>query len=186
MNAQTIKNLLTVLLIMQVNWLFSQESDEVSFPVNDNTGKIEYQEVIEAEGKANKLFYRAVTWMNDHWENARGMIKKQDKVNGILEAHVRFDIKLKDEDGDFMKKAGRAVYVLKMEFKDGRFRYTINDLHLLRKSPFPLENWIDPDSSYYPDRKPEVLKFIKQEIEETIESMKEGMKKEEEIEDDDW
>lgn len=164
--------------------LQAQQTDSLSFPVDEDSGKIEYQEVVEAEGKTKELFYRAITWMNDHWKNARGMIKEQDPTNGVLKAEVRFDIRKKKENGG-TKRAGRLVYVLKMEFKDGRYRYTINNLNLLKTSIYPLERWINPESEYYDQRDPEKLRIIAEEIDKVIKSMKEGMKKEEE-EDDDW
>ena len=164
----------------------AQENDSLNFPVDENTGKIKYQEVVEAEGKSVKLFYRAITWMNNHWDNARGMIKKQDKVNGVLKAHVRFDIKKYTEDGDLEERAGRMGYVLKMEFKDGRYRYTITDLQLLKKSKYPLERWINPENTYYDQRDEEVLQIIANEMKEVIKSMKKGMTKEKVQKDDDW
>ncbi|MGM0613044.1 MAG: DUF4468 domain-containing protein [Bacteroidota bacterium] len=174
------------LFALASNISLAQEKDSLNFPVDENSGKIKYQEVVEAEGKSVKLFYRAITWMNNHWDNARGMIKKQDKANGILKAHVRFDIKKYTEAGDLEERAGRLGYVLKMEFKDGRFRYTITDLQLLRKSKYPLERWIDPENTYYDQRDEEMLQIIADEIQEVIKSMKEGMKKEKEQKDDDW
>lgn len=178
--------LLILLFAMAANISLAQEKDSLNFPVDENSGKIKYQEVVEAEGKSVKLFYRAITWMNKYWDNARGMIKKQDKVNGILKAHVRFDIKKYTESGELQNKAGRLGYVLKLEFKDGRYRYTITDLQLLKTSKYPLERWIDPKNTYYDQRDEEVLRIISNEMQEVIKSMKEGMKKEKEQKDDDW
>lgn len=165
--------------------LQAQESDSLNFPLDEQSGTIKYQEVVKAEGNSKQLFYRAVTWMNDNWDNARGMIKKQDQINGVLKAHVRFDIKKKTQE-DNIKRAGRGVYVLKMEFKDGRYRYTFTDFKLLKTSIYPLERWIDPENRYYDERDPEILEFIANRVDEVIKSMKEGMKKEEKQTDDDW
>jgi hypothetical protein len=165
--------------------LQAQKNDSLNFPLEENTGEIKFQEVVEAEGSTKQLFYRAVTWMNEHWDNARGMIKKQDQNNGILEAHVRFDIKKKTEDGK-SQRAGRGVYVLKMEFKEGRYRYTLTDFNLLKTSIYPLERWLDPENRYYDQRDTEILEFIANRVDEVIKSMKEGMEKEEKETDDDW
>ncbi len=163
----------------------AQEENKLDFPVDEETGKITYQEVVEAEGSTVELFYRAISWMNEHYVNARGMIKKQDKMNGVLIAHVRHDIMVPDQDGE-MQRSGRMVYVFKLEFKEGKYRYTITDLTLLKTSDFPLERWIDPENTYYDKRNPKVLEAINKEIEKVIKSLKDGMKKEEEKKDDDW
>ena len=179
-------SLLLFLFLFSTGTIIAQEKDSLSFPVDEDTEKITYQNVVEAEGNAVKLYYRAITWMNNHWENARGMMKKRDKTNGIIVAHVRFDIKKYTEEGEFKEKLGRMGYVFKMEFKDGRYRYTITDLQLLRASKYPLERWIDPENTYYDDRDEEVLQIIADRMQEVIKNMKKGMKKEKEKEDDDW
>lgn len=178
-------------LILIASFLFSgslmlaQQTDSLILHYDAESDAILYQDVVEAEGSPTELFYRSITWMNEHWDNARGMIKKQDKMNGLLEAHVRFDIKKVNEKG-VPQKLGRLVYVLRLEFKDGRYRYTITDFNLLKKSIYPLNRWMDPENQYYDQRNEEILRIIAQEIEHVIESMKKGMEKEEEKTNDDW
>ncbi|MCF8330846.1 MAG: DUF4468 domain-containing protein [Bacteroidales bacterium] len=174
-----------VFILVLTNTVFTQTQDSVSFPVDEDTKIITYQEVVQAEGAANELFYRAVTWMNDYWDNPRGIIEKQDRMNGVIKARPRFDIKKENEEGVKIQ-SGRMAYILKMEFRDGRFRYTITDIKLLKTSPFPLERWINPESRYYDQRDPETMRIIAEEIQQVIDSMKEGMKKEEDNSGDDW
>ncbi|MFO8086428.1 MAG: DUF4468 domain-containing protein [Bacteroidales bacterium] len=176
---------LLLLFVGSASFTASSQSDTTILPLDKDGEKILYQGVVEAEGSANELFYRAVTWMNDYWVNARGVIKKQDRPNGILIAQPRFDIKKETEEGN-MQRAGRMIYVLKLEFKDGRYRYTVSDLNLKGTSPFPLENWIDPGSEYYDQRDQAVLHIIDDEIRSMIDHMHEGMTKEEEKSNDDW
>ena len=177
--------LVAVFIIVLTAFAYAQDQDSVSFPIDDDTKMITYQEVVQAEGAANELFFRAVTWMNDYWDNPRGIIEKQDRMNGVLIARPRFDIKKEKQEG-LKIQSGRMAYILKMEFKDGRYRYTISDIKLLKTSPFLLERWINPESRYYDQRDPEKMRIIAIEIQQVIDSMKKGMQKEEEKSDDDW
>lgn len=175
-------------LLLLGKWGNAQDNQPEIFPINEQTGKIQYQEVVHVEGTTRELFFRAVTWMNHHWGNARGMIKRQDPHNGILEAEVKIDIDptghnmLLDEQGN----EKRASYKLKLQFRDGRYRYTIEEVKLLREKPFPLENWTNPQNPHYEKRNIHVMEYIHKEILAVLESMSQGMSPEEEYEDDDW
>ncbi len=173
---------------IQATWSTAPKNQKESMPINEQTGKIQYQQVVHADGTTRELFFRAVTWMNQYWGNARGMITRQDASNGILEAEVKFDIDPRDNHMllDEQGEEKRASYMLTLQLRDGRYRYTIEQVKLLRKKPFPLENWMNPQSDQYESRNIHVLQYIHQEIQTVIESMKQGMSPEEEYDDDDW
>lgn len=75
------------------------------------------------------------------------------------------------EDGQKVD-AGTVQYEFKLEFKDGRYRYTLGDFVLRQNSAIPTEKWLnasDPESKSY-------LKQLDNFAQDWIKSLKEGMK----------
>jgi hypothetical protein len=53
-----------------------------------------------------------------------------------------------DEEGN-RRNAGLVVYKILVEFKDDRYRYTINDFNLKGSSRYPIEKWLNKDDPAY-------------------------------------
>jgi len=117
-------------------------------PVNKNTNKIEYSEVVQVDGSSNELYKRSIDWINLSFKNASSVTKVRDEASGIIEGQHRIRLMNKLEDGtDFL--FGHVQYNFKLEFKDGRYRYIFNDFVFIDQSKQPIERWQNPKDTWH-------------------------------------
>jgi hypothetical protein len=83
---------------------------------------------------------------------------------------------LNEEEGSKGVTA-KVNYTLKLEFKPGRYRYTLSDLNLLRQSSsrFPVEKWLDKSDKDYSNVYESYLRQINTHALALINSLKAGM-----------
>ncbi|MBI1287566.1 MAG: DUF4468 domain-containing protein [Flavobacteriales bacterium] len=170
--------------------LMAQKKAELSWPamsLDPKTNLITYTEVPEVAGvSAQDLYDRAMKWGGEYFKNFAEKVRKQDKENGVLEIFNRIPFYAYDNKGNkTTSRQGLAQYTITIQFKDGRYKYTVTDLNLKASSYQPLEPWLDRDDvdaanhSHY-------LTDIDEDIRATIASMKEGLSKAPEKSSDDW
>ncbi len=168
---------LSVLLVTS----FVSVSQQSKFPVDEETGLITYKEVVNEEGTKQDFFNRAVGWINSFYKNPVDVTKVRDPESGIIKGLHRFKIKNTDKDGNQLD-AGVVQYRFVLEFKDGRYRYTLSEFVLRQASKIPVEKWLnknDPQSKSY-------LKQIDKFAQNWIASLKQGMQPKVEKKDDEW
>jgi hypothetical protein len=157
---------------------FSQNA----LPIDDDTQLITYREVVEEEGNKETFFISAVTWINGYYKKPMEVTKTRRAESGLIEGLHRFRIKNINEDGT-KTDAGTIQYEFVLNFKEGKYRYTLTNFILRQSSAIPVEKWLndsDPQKQSY-------LKQIDEFAQSWIESLKEGMKpKAEPKDDDDW
>jgi hypothetical protein len=173
----------SILLIFLTGFLSAQQSEK--FPIDEATGQITYQEVVEEEGDKEEFFNRAIGWINEFYANPVDVTKTRDPKSGIIKGLHRFNIKNTDEDGNTVD-AGKIQYQFTLEFKEGRYRYTLYDFILRGASRFPVERWLDKEDPQYDQHSQSNLDQIYDFAQDWIKSLKEGMKPEVEKTDDDW
>jgi len=160
--------------------LFSQNT-ESAYPVDEETGLITYKEVVEEIGDKEEFFNRAIGWINEFYKNPVDVTKVRDPKSGIIKGIHRFKIKDTDEDG-VQIDAGVVQYRFLLEFKEGRYRYTLTEFVLRQASKIPTEKWLNNS-----DPKPvSYLKQLDKFAQSWIESLKKGMLPKVEKNDDDW
>ena len=143
-------------------------------PVNEKTGKFLYQEVVNADGSQQEFFNRAVTWVNNNYKNAADVTSVRDPHSGIVEGKHRIKLTYNNEQG--VETQGEMIlYHFKLQFKEGRYRYTFDDFYVRKQSRFPLEKWTDKESPDYLADNAIVQKQIDERISKLIESLKETM-----------
>jgi len=151
------------------------------YPVDEETGLITYKEVVQEEGNKEDYFNRAIGWINEFYKNPVDVTKVRDPQSGIIKGLHRFKIKDTNEEG-LQTDAGVVQYRFLLEFKEGRYRYTLTEFVLRQSSKIPTEKWLDennPQSKSY-------LKQLDKFVQTWIISLKEGMKPKVEKNDDDW
>lgn len=138
----------TVMICILGPICFGQEKDSTTFlPLNSKTGRITYQEVVEVEGNKRDLFNRCINWVNTYYANPVSVTKIRDFETGKIEGRHQFRIHYM-EDG-YQKDGGMVLYTVRIEMKDGRYRYTITDFDLRRATRFPVENWMNKSDPAY-------------------------------------
>jgi len=154
-------------------------------PVDEETGKLQYQEVVQESGTQQEFFTRAVAWVNKNYKNPASVTSLRDPHTGVIEGNHRLRLQFHNEDGT-VRDGEMILYSFKIEFKDGRYRYTFNDFVVKKQSRFDLERWTDKDS---PDYRPDnmyVQENIHEHITELINSLKEQMAPPPEEVEDEW
>ncbi len=162
------------LIIFSIS-LFSQ------IPIDEETGLITYQEVVEEEGSKQEYFNRAIGWINSFYKNPVDVTKTRDPQSGIIKGVHRFKIINTDESGN-TSDAGVVQYEFVLQFKDGRYRYTLSDFVLRQASKIPAEKWLNKSDS----QSKSYLKQLDKFAQDWVESLKEGMKPKVEKNDDEW
>ncbi|MCB0806655.1 MAG: DUF4468 domain-containing protein [Bacteroidales bacterium] len=154
-------------------------------PVDEETGNIMYREVVEEEGDKQDFFNRAVSWINEYYSNPVDVTKTRDPETGEIKGLHRLRLMNTLEDGT-ETPAGIVQYEFLLEFKEGRYRYTLTDFVLRQASKIPAEKWLDKEDPLYDVRYEDYLKQIDDFAMEWVTSLKEGMKPEVKSSDDNW
>ncbi len=177
--------LLLSTVLFTIDYSFSQDNDSTSVvPVDKTTGLITYQEVVEVKGTKQDLFNRCVDWVNNFYANPVSVTQIRDPKTGKIEGGHQFRIH-NIEDG-YEMGAGMILYKFIVEFKDGRYRYTITDFVLRQPSRYPVENWLDDSDPAYNKQWNEYLKQMDEFVKNLIDNLKEKMKPAPEAVEEEW
>lgn len=174
-------NLLFIICILPFS-LFSQGNSNV--PVDAKTGLITYQEVVPENGSQDELYIRAIEWINANYKNPADVSRVRNRESGVIELLHRFEIF--DEKDGAKVLSGTVNYTLSLEFKPGRYRYTVNELTLRQASRFPVEKWLNKSDPAYKPEWDGYLKQVDTKAKELIASLKEGMHPKKEKPEDKW
>jgi hypothetical protein len=178
MNHTLFSSILFAALLLQPFFLTAQSG---AIPVDEESGLITYQEVVEEEGDKESFFTSAVGWINSFYANPVNVTKTRDPESGVIKGLHRFRLKDIGEDG-VQTDAGTVQYRFSLEFREGRYRYTLTEFVLRQSSKIPTEKWLnksDPQSKSY-------LKQLDEFAQSWIASLKKGMLPEVEVEEDEW
>lgn len=145
-------------------------------PVDPDTKKIIYQEVVEETATKDTLYNRALQWVNNNFKNPLEVTRVRDAANGKVVGQHR--IKMMDTDKDGNKNFSNVVveYTFKIEAKENKYRIIINDFEMKSISKFPLERWLDKKDPMYTPKWEDYLVQVDVAIKDVIASIKKGMK----------
>lgn len=161
---------------------YSQNAE--SFPLDENTKLITYREVVQLNGTQDELYIRGIDWINSYYKNPADVCRIRNRESGVIEVLHRIEI-VNTKDGGKVP-AGTVNYELKLEFKPGRYRYTITDLLLKQSSRFPVERWLNKDDPQYIPEWDDYMQQVDARVKEIIESIKKGMEPENVKEEEKW
>ncbi|NQT77366.1 MAG: DUF4468 domain-containing protein [Bacteroidetes bacterium] len=184
------KNIISLLIILLAgSFVFSQE-EEVngmeSIPVDPNTGLITFQEVVEETGTQKELFNRAGEWLHHYFKQPVYVTQVRDAASGVIKGKHQFELIYEEKDGT-IKRAGLIKYYFKIECKDQRYRYTIDNFVLTRQSKYPCERWLNTAHRDYNEQWPQYLKQLRvYAIDDFAASLKEYMVPEVIVEEEEW
>lgn len=162
--------------------LKSQDTNSV-VPINKETNKITYQEVVSAKGSADDLYIRALAWINSFYANPTDVTRVRNREDAVIEGLARFKIKYVDEE-ERERDAGLISYEITLEFKEGRYRYTITNFNFKQTSRFDVERWLDKDAPSYNPQWDDYIKQLDEYTKSLIASLKEGMVYKEKVKDE--
>lgn len=144
----TVLTIIASTLMLSVISLNAQEA-VTKMPVDPDTKKITYKDVVTVPGTSTELFNRTIEWINKQYKNPVDATKVRDQASGVIEIIHRIELKRKEQGTTLI--AGIVDYSMKLEMKEGRFRYTISNFNVKDISRQPLERYLNKqDKSYIP------------------------------------
>jgi hypothetical protein len=181
------KHLVAVGIFMCVLAFRTGAQDSVyNMPMDPVTGLITYQEVVEEKGTKDELFNRGSTWLRIFYANPMAVSQVRDQSTGLIRGDHNIKVYFTDEAG-VKQEGGIILYTFKIEFKEGKYRYTLDNFLVKKVSKYPLEKWMNPmDPEYTPlwnSYLEQVDKFVR---EEWIPSLKANMVPEVKKEEAEW
>lgn len=140
------KKLITLIIIMAGGLTAFTQVGKVEgtelIPVNPGTNLITFQEVVQEKGTQEELFNRASEWLHVYFKQPVYVTQVRDAASGLIKGKHQFELFYYDKD-EIKKRAGLIKYYFKIECKDGRFRYTLDNFVLSQASRYPCEHWLD-------------------------------------------
>lgn len=161
------------------------QSGSGKVPVDPETGQIIYRDVVTETGTQEEFFNRAIGWINQFYPNPVDVTKTRDLQTGIIKGLHRFKITDTDAEGN-KTDAGIVQYEFSLEFKEGRYRYTLTDFVLKDQSRIPVEKWLNKKDPQYIPVWDSYLNQLSDFSVEWIKSLKEGLKPKGKLKEDEW
>jgi hypothetical protein len=161
----------SALLLIGIN-LRAQETT-FKMPVDPDSKLITYKEVVTVPGTPAELFNRAIEWINKEYKNPVDATKVRDQASGVIEIIHRIEITRVEQGATLL--AGRVDYTMKLEMKDGRYRYTITNFIWRDMSRRPLEQFMNKQNQSYIPAWDDYLKQVDNFTHKLIASLKQGM-----------
>lgn len=150
---------------------FSQES--TVFPIDPDTKLVNYTEVVQQNGTMDELYVRGIDWLNSYYKNPFDVSRIRNRESGVIEIMHRIEIMNNAEGVDI--QAGTVNYELRIEFKPGRYRYTLTNLTLRQASRFPVERWLNKEDQAYSPLWETYIQQVDLKAKEIIDNLKKGM-----------
>ncbi len=166
-----IKIKLFILAIILPCLLYSQES--TVFPIDPDTKLVSYQGVVQMNGTQDELYVRGIDWLNKYYKNPFDVSRVRNRESGVIEVMHRIEL-TNDVDGVNLQ-AGTVNYELRIEFKPGRYRYTLTNLTWRQASRFPIERWLNKEEQSYSPLWETYIQQVDLKAKEIIENLKNGM-----------
>jgi Domain of unknown function (DUF4468) with TBP-like fold len=173
-----------IFVLLLVPFFVAAQENKLEIPVEKETGLIKFREVVEVEGTKNDLFDHCIYWLNDFYKDPTRVTTIRDVATGKIVGNHHFRIYY-EEDG-IKKPAGMIRYTFTIEFKDNKYRYTVDDFLLESMTNMPVEKWLDKNDPAYDPRWDSYLQQIAQYVKGWSDNLKEKMKLETKKPEDNW
>ena len=170
-------------LLLMINFLgvgslscYAQTQPAANLPVDPETKKILYKEVVDEPGNPAYLYDKAIGWFGYYFANPQTVYSTQDKVNGKIEGLGRMKIHYFDEKEGFNRDAGQVVYHIKIELKENKYRFTFTDFSFKDASKTPVEKWMDKKNPAYNPNWDSFLYQVDTVMQRVVTTLKQKMK----------
>lgn len=167
---------------------FAQKQSDIEipyFPVDEDSKLVTYTDVIQVPGVLKDSLYDvAQAWMKIFYKSPSQVIKSQSKEEGMIDIRHQFQITRKDKNQEV--KAGLINYYLTLQFRDGRFKYTITKINLESTSYFGIEKWLNEEQYKKDDNVPGYLVQIDKFMMDLITSMESEVRPVAPKKEEDW
>ncbi|MBP6511848.1 MAG: DUF4468 domain-containing protein [Bacteroidia bacterium] len=182
------KQILMVMMVLLLTPIanFAQENTS-TLPLDPKTNLITFTEVKEVGNTTSmELYQRALAWASTFYKNPTDVIRERDSVNGSILCKARFKISNPADKKTPVTDAGNVMYTLKLQFKEGRYRYELTEINWKQQSYFASERWMDKTSSSYQPNFESYLQQTQTEVNRILSSLEKAMTTAPSAKTDDW
>lgn len=172
------KNTLKVLILGLIFSAFSlplSQENTYNLPIDANTQKVTYKEVVSETGTKDELYDRAYEWAKHYFVNISSSVKVRDKEKGIIKGETRFKVSTLDKKG-VRRNAGAIRYEFSIELKDNKYRIIETNFKSANNSGNAVELWFKDTQEEAIHLHQQVFKQMDQYARLMIKSLKAGMK----------
>jgi hypothetical protein len=122
---------LTAWLLVVSLGLYAQSASEPTLPVDTETRKVTYTGVVPVkDANQSELYTRAKLWLFQTYDEVK-VIKVDEKDAGLLIIRAYTDIPVRLSQMATIPTKQEVGYTLMLNFKDGRYKYTITNYQLI-------------------------------------------------------
>ncbi len=144
-------------------------------PVDEESGKIIYRDVVQEMGTPDSLYLRGINWINQNFANPSDVTRVRDRENSTIKGTARMTLNRIDDAG-VKVGAGMVEFTFTIECRPDRYRYTFFDFIYKQASRVPVEKWLDTSHPSWNPMMDDYLRQIDEHINKLIDSMVAGMK----------
>jgi hypothetical protein len=158
-------------------------------PYDKEKKQVIYTEVVNAPGlNKDALYDRAMVTLKDIYKEVDKKVTTNDKPNGVVELACSTRVLIKDPKTQLMVPGGFVKYKLKLEFKEGKYRYQFYDFHIDKGGyKFGLEHCVLGDQDVKPEDHCDILlQETNDDITAIIAKLKAGMAADKVQQKSDW
>lgn len=179
------KKLFLLVVSLSLSIILLSQEELMDIPIVEETGKIQFQEVIDEKGKQDELFNRSIYWLNHFYKDPTRVTTIRDVPSGKIVGQHQFRIYYYVDDS-IKRPGGMVKYTFTLQFKDEKYRYTFDELLLKAQTNVGVEKWLNKEDPAYDPRWDDYLQQIAKYVNDWSTSLKEKMKPEPEKKEDDW
>lgn len=156
--------------------LAQQPATTHTLPIDPESQKIMFRAVVDEKGTPDYLYNKAIEWFGYYYVNAQSVYSVQDKENGKIEGIGRMKIFYQDEAAGIRRDGGVVSYLIRIELRENKFRYTLTDFNFKTASRYPVEKWLNKSDPAYNPTWDSYLYQIDTTMQRLIVTLKEKMK----------
>lgn len=180
---------LCLLFLFTSGIILAQQKQPVTpkLPMDEKTDLITYSAVIEVKGQtAGELYKRAISWAGSYYKNPADVIRERDSINGKIVCKARFKIMNPEDKKGITTDAGNVMYSLRIQFKEGRYRYELSEINWKQPSYYPCERWLDRSSPSFSPAFDHYLLQTDQTLNSILKNLEKAMSSPDASRADDW
>lgn len=120
--------LVSALALLSYDEAFCQK-EIPNLPIDNDTKKITYSEVVYVDSSANKqeLYARAREWFAKAYKSSNNVIQMDDKESGKIVGKALMQVYHKALGANY--NSGYINYTISVYVRDGRYRYEVTDFY---------------------------------------------------------
>jgi hypothetical protein len=174
-----VKALLTLLLCLAAGLAHAQVADSVKLPIDPDTKRITYAEVVQMPGMSQaELYTRAKLWFAEAFKSAKDVVQADEKDAGLVQGEAWSPMQAHFMGKNMPASNIQLWYTVKLACREGRYRYEITDFKYKAPPtpqfpnvppPKPMEEvialWTKPAAK---NGKPTKADMVRAEMNETV------------------